>query len=443
MDFLNIATTKRIRIADVSLENVDRKLNTPKKQRQGQSGQQRSLELFGILLLFVLSFAAITTLSHIFGLVVLTGDSFINDARWGSVSDWFSGVVGVSIGLAGSAIAIWLAYRVEKLTVAQNELANAQAWRETYINSGDIKNRAQLACRAYGYVEEIYSSLLQMKSLDNKYSLEIEQQEEEERTFGKARYERFGDHYTPEMDDVSDQCNEITERYHRAIKTHQDSLFEAVKNLVNMIPIIRPKGDDVQNSLGIKPAELKMLAASYIKDREEAEGTRNYRVADRIINQHQIKVYEADAIYFFMSGNVAERVAMGNAYYRVEDEHPAEFAEFFWETNSTSVGNALEKVSDYLPQAIIHTDRETYYISWIAALCDYVINEVNPYRYAQYIIKDDLIDSEFDERQKERFMAKMDSIIAEALPSVHYIREIFSDTGFGDRSEVVVTKTTH
>lgn len=90
-------------------------------------------ELSWLLLIFIALFVIITFLSHLFGLRFFAGEGDDVKDTWGSISDWFSGVAGISIGLAGSAIAIWLAYRVEKLTAAQNQLANAQSWRLCHV----------------------------------------------------------------------------------------------------------------------------------------------------------------------------------------------------------------------------------------------------------------------------------------------------------------------
>ncbi|WP_093926702.1 hypothetical protein [Sulfitobacter dubius] len=409
-------------------------------QNQGYLGNRSIWEPAGILLLFTALFLMTTAGSHLFGKAFFQEEDPSN--LWGNASDWFSGVVGVSIGVAGSAIAIWLAYRVEKLTLAQNRIANAQAWRESYIDSGEVEVRAQLASQACGYVQKIYSSIVEMEKLDAEYSYEEEKQEELERNEGRTEITRFGEDYLPDIEEeyISDQSAEIMLKYREAIEHRQEELFSAIKDLAALVPNLQREGDSTERSMALPSAELKKMAESYLKC-EETMGERYHRIARRIVQMDQSEIQMSDAVYLFLSNTISKPAVMGTAYFRSVDERPTEFGEFFWETDSTSVGNALQKFSKYLPRTNFVTHEETYTISWIEALCDYVVDEVNPYRYARDIIENDLLRHDFDAWQKKRFASTIKLMISNILPKSHYISEIFPENGFDSRAKVVITKT--
>lgn len=372
-----------------------------------------------ILIIFLVLALGTTWLSHVFGENFLQGDKFTGDgASWGSASDWFSGVVGVSIGLAGSSIAIWLAYRVEKLTIAQNQMSNVQAWRETYIDSGDIAARAELASRAYALIQSIYTSMLEIELIDKALDKSLEELEEKKNV---------------EDVDVSQEINEVKSASHLEAKAHGESIFEAVTEMAEMLPKLRRKDAGIEDILGLSSQKVLDFAKACMP--AGAWGTvHKHRLAERVLSKNSTKIHISDAVKLLLFYTKDTPVKLGQAAFRSTDNRPEDFGEFFWENGATSAGNALKAIDRYLPRAL-HVNEDTVNeVYWVEALCDFVLNEANPYRYAHDAIERDLHIGDVNAQQEQRLALLSHLTINRILPSTPYIREVFPEEGYSDRA---------
>jgi len=366
-----------------------------------------------------------TVASHLFGQNYLQGDEFTGDkARWGSVSDWFSGVVGVSIGLAGSAIAIWLAYRVEKLTVAQNQMANVQAWRETYIDSGDIAARAELASRVYNLVQKMYSNLVEIKKIDIDLS-----------------------RATDKLDDQSQvPCEEASRLRQKAIKEaelkskpHSEEVFDALSELVSMLSILRRKDLTAEVVLGMAATEVEKFAKECMGPKLVGED-HTHQLAERITDKGNSNVHVADAVKLMLRYTSPTPIKLATATHKLHEYYPDDVAEFFWEQNATTVGKALKPFENYLPLARSDKDIGGRPISWVRAYCDFVMDEVNPYRYAREAIFNDLQIGDVSPRQEKRLELLSNLAISKVLDSNPYIRDIFPSSGYEQKVKAIKVK---
>ncbi len=365
-----------------------------------------------------------TAASHLFGQYFFQGTDFTGaEALWGNVSDWFSGVVGVSIGLAGSSIAIWLAYRVEKLTIAQNQMANVQAWRETYIDSGDIAARAELARHAYETMQKIYTSLVAIEKIDKRFDLENGGPISEEGEGGKTK---------KDVEDAKLKAQKEGE-------PHSEDILSAVKSMVALVPKLRHIETGTEDVLGIAKEELNEIAKTCMGS-FDIGAKHSHRLAERILDKAAVKVHISDALNLFLQYTSASQPKMGQAADQSQDMEVEDFSEFYWESNAESAGTALQRFACYLPTAARENQDTASKVQWILALCDFVMHEVNPYRYAHDAIVSDLQVGDVNDRQEKRLTLLSNHVINNILPSSHYIHELFPVNGYTSdkRSKTVV-----
>ena len=395
------------------------------KPRQKSSSAWKSAgALLGILSLFGILSLGTTAASHWFGQSYLQGNEFSGDnARWGSVSDWFSGVVGVSIGLAGSAIAIWLAYRVEKLTVAQNQMANVQSWRETYIDSGDIAARAELAARVYELIQQIYRSVVEIEKLDKTFDQ------------GASAFEYSED---IEGEDISGAMTKLLNEARQEAEPYRVGVIDALSALVDLLPMLRRDGLTAENVLGMSSAEVKEFAKDCMGSNDFG-AHHSHQLAEAIASKENPHVHVSDAVNLMMNYTKASPIKLRKAAHESADYHPEDFSEFFWRHDAKSAGHALERFEPYIPLARCDNDNGDDPISWARAYCDFVMNEVNPYRYAREAIINDLQIGDVSPRQEKRLELLSNLAITKVLAANPYIRDVFPEDGYAPhvRSERV------
>ncbi|WP_336098072.1 hypothetical protein [Roseovarius sp. CH_XMU1461] len=100
--------------------------------------------------------------------------------HWGSLGDWYSGVLGISVGFAGTAIAIWLAYRVEALSSHQAKLAQIQTVIDMAKEEGSISRRCDWARIAGNHIDHLFSTIQRLISNDLEYGREQDALDKEE-----------------------------------------------------------------------------------------------------------------------------------------------------------------------------------------------------------------------------------------------------------------------
>jgi len=365
--------------------------------------------------LFVLLFFIITGLSHLIGTNLGGADFSGTGSRWGSVSDWFSGVVGVSIGLAGSSVAIWLAYRVERLTLAQNQMANVQAWRETYIDSGDIADRAELARVSFEFIQKIYTNLVAIEEIDKNSDIKITALRKEK---------------SVTSEELERQIAEVLAQTYKEAEPFQREIHDAVAGLFSMLPKLQRRGASVEDILGVTDAKIKDIANEYV-DPARRGSLPIHPLADRIFTRSKETVHVSDAVNLLMEFTLPYPRVLDEAAHEAVDHYPEDFAEYYWETNAKTAGGALEHLSIYLPRAILDNKVDTKVtVHWVQALCDYILDEVNPYKYAHETIMNDLQVGEVNDRQEQRLGMLSDIVINRVLPPSHYIREVFPAAGY-------------
>jgi hypothetical protein len=366
-----------------------------------------------------------TVASHLFGQNYLQGDEFTGDkARWGSVSDWFSGVVGVSIGLAGSAIAIWLAYRVEKLTVAQNQMANVQSWRETYIDSGDITARAELAARAYELIQQIYRNVVEIEKLDKNFDQGKEELENASREEGK---------------NASPEIRALLNETHQKVEPHREEVIGSLTDIASLMPKLLRKDLATEDVLGLTSKQVEDFAEACMFS-NDIGGHHSHQLAERIYVKAPSRVHVADAVNLMLAYSKKSQVKLETAAYQSADYHSDDFSEFYWRHDAKSPGDALKRFENYLPLARANTDSGARPISWVRAYCDFVMNEVNPYRYAHEAIINDLQIGDVSPRQEKRLELLSNLAINKVLDSNPYIRDVFPSSGYEEKVKAIKVK---
>lgn len=397
--------------------NSEKLLSRSASSSRSNSTQSSVGALLSILGGFVLLAIGITLISHLFGQYYLRGDEFTGEqSQWGSASDWFSGVMGVSIGLAGSAIAIWLAYRVEKLTVAQNQLANAQAWRETYIESGDITARAELAAHAYEVIQRLYFNLIEIEKIDKELDRTTEPlEEEQERGTAGA--------------DVTAKIEKEYAQARQAAAPYRAQTLSAVSEMIAMLPQLHQRDMNTDVVVGISSKDLLDFAneCMYAND---FGSDHKHQIAEQILRKNDTNIHVSDAVQLLMFYTQTSPLRLGYAAYQSTDHYPESLFEFYWQNATSSVGQALKRFSNYLPAAHYENDNARISISWVAAYCDFVIDQVNPYSYAHDAIKNDLLIGDVTPQQEQRLTMLSHLAINKILPLDPYTRELFSDSGY-------------
>lgn len=204
---------------------------------------------FGFFLLVFSAFVAFVLLVT-FIAITFPPQSVVSDLKpgnmWGSLSDWYGGVIGISIGFAGTCIAIWLAYRVETLTAQQNDIMKRQSsheelrmYKELAIESGFLKNRMQDARAVKSQVERIYGSLMKIREEDVSYTSEEDRVSEME-TMGYATYDDIPDDFIgdPDLEEefaASKERKEIESARLTELTKHQDAIIGEVAPLITLV----------------------------------------------------------------------------------------------------------------------------------------------------------------------------------------------------------------
>ena len=152
------------------------------------------------------------------------------------------------------------------------------------------------------------------------------------------------------------------------------------------------------------------------------------------------RVHVADAINLMLTYSKKSPVKLETAAYRSADYHSDDFSEFYWRHDSKSPGDALKRFENYLPLARANTDSGARPISWVRAYCDFVMNEVNPYRYAHEAIINDLQIGDVSPRQEKRLELLSNLAINKVLDSNPYIRDIFPSSGYEQKVKAIKVK---
>lgn len=323
---------------------------------------------------------------------------------WGSIGDWYAGVLGISVGFAGTAIAIWLAYRVEALSSHQTRLTQIQIVTDMAKDDGAISRHCEWAAIAGRHVDDIFIAGQRLLSSDLEYGLKLEQLEEETARSQIKEYENL---------------SELLSEYQSRAEIEIDQLWRSIRGLESVLSaaIIHFSSAEthsiLKNHLGKLPYNMRPFLEEFIETSASKLETnpRLPRLAQ--ITLHSIERAEAVSgrpseleseaylacIRFLVEITVTaskERVSkgfLGKAYHRCDF---ADQSESIWDALSIwgkeKVGDLFEMdlFSAYLPKtAFFFAPERSATIAFLPPFMSAVLEILNPVRLTDKTLESD------------------------------------------------------
>ncbi len=300
-------------------------------------------------------------------------------------------------------------------------MANVQAWRETYIDSGDITARAELAAHAYELIQRIYVNLIAIEKIDKDFDRGEEELENAAREVEK---------------DASQEIRALLDETYQKAEPNREKIIEALTDMVALLPKLLRKDLMTEDVLCLSSEQVEGFAEACMHG-NDIGGHHSHQLAERIRVKAPARVHVADAVNLLLTYSKKSRMALKAAGYRSADYHPDDFSEFYWRHDAKSPGDALLRYEIYLPLARCNSDSGARPISWARAYCDFVMDEVNPYRYAREAIINDLQIGDVSPRQEKRLEMLSNLAINKVLDSSPYIRDLYPSSGYEQKVKAI------
>lgn len=339
-----------------------------------------------------------------------------SENHWGGLGDWYSGVLGISVGFAGTAIAIWLAYRVEALSSHQAKLTQIQTVIDMAKEEGSISRRCDWARVAANHVDTLFSSIQRLISNDLTYGEADDQQSEAEdrlstvNTDSEDPYGSNDDQY-----ERPSSLDELRGQHMEKAKTEYTKIFSSLRGLEAVLSAatVQFSADEIAEALGLSLGELPSDLKPYLEKFIDYQGEKGPESSDEYLKQ--LAIVTCDTIkrsneakqphpglnlesqlacirfLIAVSSTGSQTNALDNVYYR---NYQADRSETVWDAlalwGKSSAGDIfrIDPYCNYLPRTEFNIDcNESVVIDFIPSLISAAIEALNPVKHTEETLK--------------------------------------------------------